>query len=363
MRRFRSILERRTAEFASWYELFPRSQSGDPNRHGTFDDVVRRLPAIRDMGFDVVYFPPIHPIGKTNRKGRNNALKAGPDDPGSPYAIGSDDGGHDAIHPALGTFDGLPASLLGSAEARSRNRARFRHPGLSRPSLAASSIPNGSPGGPTGRSATRRIRRRNTRTSSISTFTPRARSPRCGSRSAIRSCFWVDQGVRLFRVDNPHTKPFPFWDWLIDDIRREHPDVIFLARGVHPAEGHVPARQGRLLSKLHLFHLAQHEVGADRSTLTELTSEPLAGFLPAAFLRQYARHQSGLSAECAASGLSDPRRAGRDAVRSLGGLQWLRALRRQARLRRGKNMPTAKNTKSAPGTGTGPAISSAKSPR
>jgi glycosidase len=78
-----------------------------PRRHGTFDDVVRRLPSIRDMGFDVVYFPPIHPIGKTNRKGRNNALKAGPDDPGSPYAIGSDEGGHDAIHPALGTLEGF----------------------------------------------------------------------------------------------------------------------------------------------------------------------------------------------------------------------------------------------------------------
>jgi starch synthase (maltosyl-transferring) len=104
--------ERRIAEFASWYELFPRSQSGDPHRHGTFDDVVQRLPAIRAMGFDVVYFPPIHPIGKTNRKGRNNALKAGPDDPGSPYAIGSAEGGHDAIHPALGTFEDFQALLV-----------------------------------------------------------------------------------------------------------------------------------------------------------------------------------------------------------------------------------------------------------
>lgn len=96
--------ERKAAAFASWYQIFPRSQSGDPNRHGTFRDVIGRLPAIRAMGFDVLYFPPIHPIGSTNRKGRNNSLTAGPEDPGSPYAIGSEEGGHDAIHPDLGTF-------------------------------------------------------------------------------------------------------------------------------------------------------------------------------------------------------------------------------------------------------------------
>ena len=97
--------ERCEAAFASWYQIFPRSQSGDPNRHGTFEDVIARLPAIRDMGFDVLYFPPIHPIGHTNRKGRNNSLVAAPTDPGSPYAIGSEAGGHETIHPLLGAFD------------------------------------------------------------------------------------------------------------------------------------------------------------------------------------------------------------------------------------------------------------------
>src|SRR5690606_14797955 len=97
--------ERLGASFASWYQIFPRSQSGDPNRHGTFDDVINRLPAIREMGFDVLYFPAIHPIGSTDRQGRNNSLKALPGDPGSPYAIGSEEGGHDAIHPELGTFE------------------------------------------------------------------------------------------------------------------------------------------------------------------------------------------------------------------------------------------------------------------
>jgi starch synthase (maltosyl-transferring) len=97
--------ERPAAGFANWYEIFPRSQSGDCARHGTFADVIARLPAIRAMGFDVLYFPPIHPIGRIHRKGRNNALTALPEDPGSPYAIGSDEGGHDAIHPALGTLE------------------------------------------------------------------------------------------------------------------------------------------------------------------------------------------------------------------------------------------------------------------
>ncbi|MDF6847196.1 alpha-amylase family glycosyl hydrolase, partial [Escherichia coli] len=98
-------VERAGAAFASWYELFPRSASDDKQRHGTFDDVIRRLGAIRGMGFDVLYFPPIHPIGRTNRKGRNNSLRAEPDDPGSPYAIGAAEGGHDAIHPQLGTLE------------------------------------------------------------------------------------------------------------------------------------------------------------------------------------------------------------------------------------------------------------------
>ncbi|HEX3990337.1 MAG TPA: maltotransferase domain-containing protein, partial [Acetobacteraceae bacterium] len=103
------VADRRAAEFASWYELFPRNQSGDPARHGTFADVMRRLPAIRDMGFDVLYFPPIHPIGRTNRKGRDNATQAADGDPGSPYAIGAEAGGHDAIHPALGTLEDFHA--------------------------------------------------------------------------------------------------------------------------------------------------------------------------------------------------------------------------------------------------------------
>src|SRR5690606_22833137 len=98
-------VDRPKALYSSWYELFPRSETDDPGRHGTFKDVHRRLPMIRDMGFDVLYFPPIHPIGRTHRKGPNNSLEAGPDDFGSPYAIGSPEGGHEAVHPQLGTVE------------------------------------------------------------------------------------------------------------------------------------------------------------------------------------------------------------------------------------------------------------------
>ena len=109
-------VERPLARFASWYELFPRSETDDPARHGTFRDVIKRLPAIQAMGFDVLYFPPIHPIGTTHRKGRNNSLTAGPDDPGSPYAIGSPDGGHEAIHPQLGTREDFVALVEAARE-------------------------------------------------------------------------------------------------------------------------------------------------------------------------------------------------------------------------------------------------------
>src|SRR5690606_36498184 len=108
-------VERPLSEFASWYELFPRSQTEDVNRHGTFDDVIQRLPDIARMGFDVLYFPPIHPIGLTHRKRPNNSLQAGPDDPGSPYAIGSDEGGHDAVHPLLGDLDDFRRLEIGRA--------------------------------------------------------------------------------------------------------------------------------------------------------------------------------------------------------------------------------------------------------
>src|SRR5690606_28032897 len=113
---FPLCIERNEAAFGSWYELFPRSQSPREGEHGTFRDVIDKLPMIRDMGFDVLYFPPIHPIGHKNRKGRNNSLQAGPGDPGSPYAIGAAEGGHDAVHPELGTLDDFRALVDAARE-------------------------------------------------------------------------------------------------------------------------------------------------------------------------------------------------------------------------------------------------------
>lgn len=220
--------ERTGAGFASWYELFPRSQSGDPTRHGTFDDVIRRLPAIQAMGFDVLYFPPIHPIGRTNRKGRNNSLTAGPDDPGSPYAIGSEAGGHDAIHPELGTFEDLRRLVDAAAEHGLEIaldlaiQASPDHPWLKDHPDWFNWRPDGT---------IRYAENPPKKYEDIVNVDFYADGAKPSLWITLRDTIklWVDQGVKLFRVDNPHTKPFPFWEWVIDDIRRQHPDVVFLS--------------------------------------------------------------------------------------------------------------------------------------
>jgi starch synthase (maltosyl-transferring) len=220
--------ERRQAGFASWYQLFPRSQSGDPRRHGTFDDVILRLPAIREMGFDVVYFPPIHPIGSTNRKGRNNSLIVATDDPGSPYAIGSDAGGHEAIHPELGTFEDFDRLV----EAASRQgleialdlaiQASPDHPWLKQHPGWFDWRPDGT---------IRFAENPPKKYEDIVNVDFYARDAAPGLWLALREIveMWVDHDVKLFRVDNPHTKPLPFWEWLIGDIRARHPEVVFLS--------------------------------------------------------------------------------------------------------------------------------------
>ena len=220
--------ERTGAGFASWYELFPRSQSGDPTRHGTLDDVIRRLPAIRAMGFDVLYFPPIHPIGRTNRKGRNNSLTAGPDDPGSPYAIGSEAGGHDAIHPELGTFEDLRRLVAAAAEQGLELaldlaiQASPDHPWLKDHPDWFNWRPDGT---------IRYAENPPKKYEDIVNVDFYADGAKPSLWLTLRDTIklWVEQGVKLFRVDNPHTKPFPFWEWVIEDIRREHPDVVFLS--------------------------------------------------------------------------------------------------------------------------------------
>lgn len=231
--RLRSIeypleVERPLAQFASWYELFPRSVTDDPRRHGTFRDVIGRLPEIVAMGFDVVYFPPIHPIGRTNRKGRNNSLTAEPDDPGSPYAIGGEEGGHDAIHPQLGTLEDFRelvsvARSLGLEVALDfAIQCSPDHPWLREHPEWFNWRPDGS---------LRYAENPPKKYEDIVNVDFYAEGAQPGLWQALRDvvAYWVEQGVTLFRVDNPHSKPLPFWEWLIADIRGQYPEVIFLS--------------------------------------------------------------------------------------------------------------------------------------
>ncbi len=220
--------ERIGARYASWYEIFPRSMSDNEQRHGTFADVQRHLPRIRDMGFDVLYFPPIHPIGLKNRKGRNNTLTPAPEDPGSPYAIGSADGGHDAIHPQLGTFADF-AALREAAEAHGLELALDfaiqcspDHPWLKHHPGWFDWRPDG-----TIRYAENPPKKYEDIVN-VDFYTDDA-VPDLWIALCDTVLFWADQGVRLFRVDNPHTKAFPFWQWMIAEVRQRYPDSVFLA--------------------------------------------------------------------------------------------------------------------------------------
>lgn len=236
-------VDRQLAQFASWYELFPRSEGGDPQRHGTFGDVQRRLPDIAAMGFDVLYFPPIHPIGRTHRKGPNNSLKAGPDDPGSPYAIGSAEGGHEAVHPELGSLDDF-RELVDAARAQGLEVALDfaiqcspDHPWLQQHPGWFSWRPDGT---------IRHAENPPKKYEDIVNvdFYAEAAVPELWLSLLEVVQGWVEQGVTLFRVDNPHTKPMPFWEWLIAEVRRANPEVIFLSEAfTRPA---MMARLGKL---------------------------------------------------------------------------------------------------------------------
>ena len=220
-------VDRRRAVFSAWYELFPRSQSGDPHRHGTFDDVIARLPYVRDMGFDVLYLPPIHPIGRTNRKGRNNSLVAQPDDPGSPYAIGASEGGHDAIHPELGTMEDFARLVQAAHEHGLEIALDFAiqcspdHPWIKEHPEWFDWRPDGS------LKFAENPPKKYEDIVNVHFYGQSLPSLWHALRDVV--LFWADHGVKIFRVDNPHTKPFPFWEWLISDMQERHPDVIFLS--------------------------------------------------------------------------------------------------------------------------------------
>jgi len=221
------VVDRLAARFSAWYELFPRSQSGDPSRHGTFDDVIRRLPYVKDLGFDVLYFTPIHPIGKTNRKGRNNSLTPEPGDPGSVYAIGSEEGGHTAVHPELGTLEDFRRLVAAAHEHGLEIALDFAiqcspdHPWIKEHPEWFDWRPDGSI------KFAENPPKKYEDIVNVHFYGESLPSLWIELRDVV--LFWVAQGVKIFRVDNPHTKPIPFWEWMIADVNSRHPDVIFLA--------------------------------------------------------------------------------------------------------------------------------------
>jgi starch synthase (maltosyl-transferring) len=221
------IVDRERARCGAWYEMFPRSCAGKPGTHGTLRDCEQRLPYVAKMGFDVLYLPPIHPVGRERRKGRNNTLSTNPDDVGSPWAIGAAEGGHKALHPALGSLDDF-RRLIARARALEIEIAldiAFQcapdHPYVHDHPQWFRWRPDGS---------VQYAENPPKRYQDIYPFNfESAQWAELWRELASVFAFWIGEGVRIFRVDNPHTKSFPFWEWAIEQLKGEHPDVIFLA--------------------------------------------------------------------------------------------------------------------------------------
>lgn len=268
------------AQYTSWYELFPRSAGSQPGLHGTLNDVIKRLPYIADMGFSVVYVPPIHPIGESFRKGRRNAKAAQPGDPGSPWAIGGDAGGHMAIHPELGTFDDF-GRLVGTA----------RDLGLS---IALDLAFQCSPDHPWVREHPEWFRIRPDGSIQFAENPPKKYEDivpfdfECESWQSLWEAlygvveFWIGHGVRYFRVDNPHTKSLYFWEWLIDQVKQEHPEVVFLAEAfTRPAVMQHLAKVG--FSQSYTYFTWRNSASELRQYVQELVSAPVVDYFRPSF--------------------------------------------------------------------------------
>jgi len=220
-------VERKKASYSTWYELFPRSSAVEPDRHGTFKDVIKLLPRIAEMGFDTLYFPPIHPIGEEKRKGKNNSLSASPGDPGSPWAIGNRLGGHKAIHPELGSLKDFQDLI---SEAKKRNieiamdiayQCAPDHPYVKEHPQWFNWRPDGT---------VQYAENPPKKYEDILPFnfeTDDWQQLWEELKSVIE--YWIDKGISIFRIDNPHTKELPFWEWMIAAVRKKNPQVIFLA--------------------------------------------------------------------------------------------------------------------------------------
>ena len=269
------VVEPERARFGAWYELFPRS-AGKPGVHGTFRDLEERLPYVSGMGFDILYLPPIHPIGKTHRKGRNNTVRATSSDPGSPWAIGSEQGGHKSVNPDLGTLE----------DFRRFVRVAGEH-GLS---VALDIAFQCSPDHPYVREHPEWFRHRPDGSIQFAENPPKKYEdivPFDFETESWRELwqellsvvqFWIDQGVRIFRIDNPHTKPFPFWEWLIGEVKRAQPDVIFLSEAfTRPKVMYRLAKLG--FSQSYTYFAWRNTPWEIAQYFTELSRPPVADFL------------------------------------------------------------------------------------
>ncbi len=268
-------VERERAGFSTWYEMFPRSCAGEPGRHGTFKDCEARLSYIAEMGFDVLYFPPIHPIGHTDRKGKNNAVTAGQGDPGTPWAIGSEEGGHKAIHPQLGTLEdfkhlmaeageyGIEIALDIAFQCSPDHPYVREHPGwfLRRPDGTMQYAENPP--------------KKYQDIYPLNFETEQWRELWEEMKSIV--AYWAEQGVRIFRVDNPHTKPFHFWEWLIGEVKKDCPEAIFLAEAfTRPKVMYRLAKLG--FTQSYTYFTWRNSKRELAEYLTELTQTPVRDF-------------------------------------------------------------------------------------
>ena len=268
---FPAWVDRERARFGSWYECFPRSMAKEPGAHGTFADLERELARIQAMGFDVLYLPPIHPIGRTRRKGRNNATTSEAGDVGSPWGIGAREGGHTAIHPELGTPEDF-RRLVAAARARDMEIAldiAFQvapdHPWVTQLPVWFRRRPDGS---------VQYAENPPKKYEDIYPIDFETRDWRAlwqTLREVIEH--WIGEGVEIFRVDNPHTKPFAFWEWLIAAVRREHPRVIFLAEAfTRPRVMHRLAKLG--FSQSYTYFTWRETKAELTEYFTELATSP-----------------------------------------------------------------------------------------
>jgi len=275
-KRLSVIVDREKARFSTWYELFPRSCSGESQRHGTFRDCEGWLPYIASMGFDVAYLPPIHPIGKTFRKGKNNSFPAQPDDVGSPWAIGAAEGGHKSIHSELGTLEdfrrfvskaaehGIEVALDIALQCTPDHPYVREHPEwfITRPDGSIQYAENPP-------KKYQDIYPLNFATAQWQALWDELKSV---------FLFWIEQGVRIFRVDNPHTKAFAFWEWVIAEIKSQHPDVLFLAEAF--TRPNVMYRLARLgFSQSYTYFTWRNTKPELTQYLTELTQTDVKEYL------------------------------------------------------------------------------------